>query len=82
MNELRKTLDAKDLEFMEEREMLQRDLQMKEQSLPKNPTLSESIFLEKNEEIRVLENINAQLLKSTVGFKDIVNTFEEQNLRY
>lgn len=49
MNELKKSLDSKDLQFLEEREMFKRDLEMKELRLPKDVGLYEQIFREKNE---------------------------------
>ena len=81
MNDVKKSLDAKDLEFMEEREMLKRDLEVKMDPIPTDIGLYHQVFLEKNQEIRLLENSNAQLLKTATGYDDVINTLEQQNYR-
>ena len=61
--------------------MLERDLELKMDAIPTDISLNYQVFLEKNQEIRLLENCNAQLLKSATGYDDVINTLEQQNYR-
>lgn len=53
----------------EERDGLRRDLELRKLVLPSDETCYEAIFADKNEEMRVLENSNHQLLKIKSSFE-------------